>query len=518
MYQRTTNQLDGIGYVLTDGEWVVGIDLDHCRETETGKIADWALAIITRFNTYTEVSPTGEGVHLWLKAHRTRVKGRRKGNVEVYSWGRYLTVTGNHLAETPAELRDDEDVQLILDAFEDEMDRQPGQTFARNDDDDDHDAIDDDTDHDDDESPDAPITDAQERAPAPPGDTFVINLDPDYPPARKLAAWQEIDAKFKATWQRRRKDFGDDQSASVYDLANADFGAKMHLSDQEIVDLCISWRLTHGELDRQKCLRRDYWENFVLAPARRVMGVHEKDAKLEARLDQLLPRAAASTNDPNDPTFQALKDDGFTWFRERYGVRFVKLLCEMSDLGTVGKYIAELDDGSTIEYGPVSNLLTQRKFIEITVDAIGHDMTTLVRVKESVWDRRVRLLIAMREIVRVGPEGNGRAMVIEWLAEYLNTMARPQLVTTTEERSKILRGGVDQGAYREGEYVYFRLDKFAIWLDQHMQIETNRKELGGWLTRKGGKSVVVNFLTTTQEYSTRRTWRIALNTLQEFLI
>ena len=46
--------MGGIGIefaTLADGRAIAGIDLDCCRNSETGQIEDWALAIIEEFNS-----------------------------------------------------------------------------------------------------------------------------------------------------------------------------------------------------------------------------------------------------------------------------------------------------------------------------------------------------------------------------------------------------------------------------------------------------------------------------------
>jgi hypothetical protein len=98
--------LDGVGFVLHvgpgdhDGPVIVAIDLDKCRDPETGVIEDWALQIIRAINSYTEVSPSGRGIRIflfgWLPPN-----GRKKGRYENYQTGRYVTVTGQHLEGTP---------------------------------------------------------------------------------------------------------------------------------------------------------------------------------------------------------------------------------------------------------------------------------------------------------------------------------------------------------------------------------------------------------------------------------
>lgn len=89
---------DGLGIVLGDG--LVGIDLDKCRDPQTGAIDAEALAIIREIDSYTEVSPSGSGVHILLHGALPS-GGRRTGKIEIYADGRYFTVTGHHVTGTP---------------------------------------------------------------------------------------------------------------------------------------------------------------------------------------------------------------------------------------------------------------------------------------------------------------------------------------------------------------------------------------------------------------------------------
>lgn len=90
----------GIGFVFTKKSGKTGIDLDHCRDPQTGKIADWAMNIINKLNSYAEISPSGTGVKIIIEAELPP-GGNRKGDIEMYDTGRYFTITGNHLAGTP---------------------------------------------------------------------------------------------------------------------------------------------------------------------------------------------------------------------------------------------------------------------------------------------------------------------------------------------------------------------------------------------------------------------------------
>ena len=93
----------GLGFVLTANDPYTGIDLDHCRDPETGEIAPWAQHIVNAINSYTEVSPSGTGLHIFTRG-RLSSDGRKRGDIELYDRGRYFTVTGEHLPGTPTTL------------------------------------------------------------------------------------------------------------------------------------------------------------------------------------------------------------------------------------------------------------------------------------------------------------------------------------------------------------------------------------------------------------------------------
>jgi hypothetical protein len=108
----------GIGFVVTKDDNLAGVDLDHCRDPETGAIEAWAQHIVDRLNSYTEVSPSGTGLRIFLWANLPP-KDRKIGDFECYQSGRYLTVTGNHLSGTPTtvEHRQSEILAVHTEAF-----------------------------------------------------------------------------------------------------------------------------------------------------------------------------------------------------------------------------------------------------------------------------------------------------------------------------------------------------------------------------------------------------------------
>lgn len=94
----------GIGFVFTLEAGIVGIDLDHVRDAATGEIVGWAAKAIYDLDSYAELSPSGTGVHVFVKAKLPH-GGSRGEHVEMYSEGRYFTVTGQHLQGTPAQIK-----------------------------------------------------------------------------------------------------------------------------------------------------------------------------------------------------------------------------------------------------------------------------------------------------------------------------------------------------------------------------------------------------------------------------
>jgi putative DNA primase/helicase len=97
--------LPGIGFVVTRDDPFTGIDLDKCRDPMTGALALWATEIVDEFASYTEVTPTGTGVRIWIVGTvvglvaegRSGCRTTKPPKIEVYSADRYFTVTGHPL-------------------------------------------------------------------------------------------------------------------------------------------------------------------------------------------------------------------------------------------------------------------------------------------------------------------------------------------------------------------------------------------------------------------------------------
>ena len=96
-----TGEADGVGFVFSEDDPIVGVDLDDCREPETETVDSTAQDIIERLDSYTEVSPSGTGFHVLVAGALPDGRNRR-GSVELYDSARFFTVTGDHVDRTPA--------------------------------------------------------------------------------------------------------------------------------------------------------------------------------------------------------------------------------------------------------------------------------------------------------------------------------------------------------------------------------------------------------------------------------
>ena len=104
---KKRNGWAGIGYVFTSGAGVVGVDLDDCFEGDGNdrRLTDAARQIVQMLNSYTEYSPSGNGLHILACGaipHSVKSPG-----FEMYNELRYFTVTGRVYGD-PGDIEDRE--------------------------------------------------------------------------------------------------------------------------------------------------------------------------------------------------------------------------------------------------------------------------------------------------------------------------------------------------------------------------------------------------------------------------
>lgn len=104
-YQDNPTLFAGVGYVMTGQHDVVGVDLDRCVADNT--IAPWAQEVIDRLASYTELSPSGNGLRILVSGEIPNDWTNHEVGIEVYGGNepRFLTVTGQRLKVSPHEVQ-----------------------------------------------------------------------------------------------------------------------------------------------------------------------------------------------------------------------------------------------------------------------------------------------------------------------------------------------------------------------------------------------------------------------------
>lgn len=92
----------GLGFEFGEPSGIAGIDIDHC--VKDGKLSDMAEDIVKTMDSYTEFSPSGEGLHIFysLTVPQSEIGERNKNpknGLEMYDSRRYFTVTGKVYGE-----------------------------------------------------------------------------------------------------------------------------------------------------------------------------------------------------------------------------------------------------------------------------------------------------------------------------------------------------------------------------------------------------------------------------------
>ena len=204
---------NGIGFCFTKADLFVGIDFDHC--IKDGVLINWVDDLLNKLDTYAEYSPSGEGIHAYIKAPVEI--GKKSKEIEVYSHGRYFTVTGNVYRDvTIKEFTNDEFVVIFSKFFK-----------------------------------------SLKKIKL----TKIGNFNPaTSPPAEMLAALLTNDKNFKRTWERTR--VVGDGSDSAYDGAICYWALYAGWKDEDVIALLCAARRKWGDA-KNKLKRPKYFNDTI---------------------------------------------------------------------------------------------------------------------------------------------------------------------------------------------------------------------------------------------------------------
>lgn len=96
-----TGPVAGVGFVMAETDSYVGIDIDDCIRPD-GNLTPFAEEIINRVGSYTEISPSGTGIRIFVKGMFPKDGDKdSKLGLEVYAAKHYLTLTGRARFNVP---------------------------------------------------------------------------------------------------------------------------------------------------------------------------------------------------------------------------------------------------------------------------------------------------------------------------------------------------------------------------------------------------------------------------------
>lgn len=346
---------DGIGFVFTEDDPYVGIDIDKCVD-EDGKIMDWAAKLVKEIDSYTEWSPSGTGVHIIAKGNhiRTGHNPRGKEPVEMYSWGRYFTFNGNHIEGTPTEINER---HQVLEDIEKRL-------YSRD-----------------------PVLEKEEWK----GIDFQVARSA-MAPAEKLKDLLKNVRDFRVTWKHTRTDMKE-KSMSELDAV---------ICRHMIEDGWEPWECAAGIIQH----RRDWSKGADFEKAMRVDYIGRTWSWAKATIDQGM--------DIEESLLQAAKDAGGDDALVQVSAKLGVIITQFIKRGDVPCQYLIKAEGVLVALGEVGDL-TVKKVRNKVLDATGRGMT---RVKDKHWDKIVDILmgsVEKQEIQGTGEVGE----VMDCLNTYL---------------------------------------------------------------------------------------------------
>lgn len=225
------------------------------------------------------------------------------------------------------------------------------------------------------------------------------------------------DSQFKQAWDRKRR--VKDQSASAYESVIADLAVRAECDDQNICNLLIAHRRTHGESFKPE---PDYYAR-VIAEARARKAVAEKLQSYGAKKKHSREEALADLS-------------------SLLSVRVTSIQRFMTDPRS---YVMRLDNGSYVEFRTSREMFDQNSLRQALID---YASVKIPRFKNDEWDDVENCMIECVEDVESSSESTHLGATIEWLRTHLRKHLRPdmprdgQISAAIEGKPAVLDGGI----------------------------------------------------------------------------
>lgn len=288
--------------------------------------------------------------------------------------------------------------------------------------------------------------------------------------ASKLEALLLIDLKIKRTWEKKRTDL-QDTSQSAYDLALGTYAFQFGWTDQEIVNLLISFRRRHSE---DLKLREDYYMRTL------------------TRIHRGQQQAAAINQDVTED-----KNENLEAVAAAIGLKIKRILKMLTSPPT---FVIQMMDDREVSVGEVTGLIDQKLLRRHLANVVGFYLPTF---KLAQWDRIAPKLLAACEDVDVGADATDVGGIINWLHEYMRESLR------APHDSRIQHDNALEGspAFMQG-HVCITLDHFRRFIDFRFSERRTNRDLAVLLKRVGCISKVISIrgADTSSNVTSRNMW------------
>jgi hypothetical protein len=239
-----------------------------------------------------------------------------------------------------------------------------------------------------------------------------LSLNPDATvPDDLLNRHMTADPRFKKTWLRQREDLKD-RSQSGYDLALANFGCDVGLSEQQVVDLIIQHRRIHSQRPRTQL---DYFQRTIAKAFKRNEVVGSIKSFKAAAFDQ--SDAPGHTGEgphrpkPDSATARAILCEQIS---QVLGVRILRIV---KITGKEPIYQMELDS-AMVEFPSISKLVEQRSLRLAIASAVDW---LIPRFKPKPWEQIAQTLLDSLTVEDGGEEtdfvGSAKIHIDNYLSE-----------------------------------------------------------------------------------------------------
>lgn len=305
-------------------------------------------------------------------------------------------------------------------------------------------------------------------------------LDPGaQPPFQKFEVLREVEPKFWLSWNHQRKDM-QDQSASAYDLALANYAAMAGWTDQEIANLLIAHRAKHGE---DLKLRQDYYK--------RTIAIAKKNAEKSKAEEEILQMSALEPDEQVEITPER-REAILQNLSAIFNVRITNIYRYLSDPPT---YKLVTPTGS-ISLGDVDNLIVQSKLRNKLAALTGK---YLPHFETKKWSSIAQQLLNACIDQEVGEEATEQGQTEQWLSQYLSEK------TVFDDPSQAL---VNFDPFKADGTVYIFGQSFKQWIRITQMEKVTNKQLGVMLRGVGAMPEKRNFQMEDGSWVNRSVWRL----------